>query len=74
MASWSPKGAVFPPLPAPVILGYASPRRLNASGRAVRRLRPERHNPYSITTLRTVIARYLLSLLPHCPFCGSRSG
>jgi SRSO17 transposase len=74
MASWFPKGAVFPPLPAPAILGYASPRQLNASSRAVRRVRPERHNPYSITTLRTVIARYLLGLLPRCPFCGSRSG
>jgi len=74
MASWFPKGAVFPPLPAPAILGYTSPRRPYASGRAVRRVRPERHNPHSITTLRTVIARYLLGLLPRCPFCGSRSG
>jgi hypothetical protein len=48
--------------PAPAILGYALPRR------------PERHHPHSITTLATVIARYLLGLLPRCPFCGSRSG
>ena len=39
-----------------------------------RRVRPERHNPHSIATLRIIIARHLLAQLPHCPFCGSRSG
>ena len=37
-------------------------------------LRPERHNPHSIATLRIVLARLLLRQLPHCPFCGSRAG
>jgi hypothetical protein len=67
-------GAVFPPPPAPVILGYAPPSSPDASSRAVHRVRPERHNPHSIATLKTVIARYLLGLLPRCPYCGSRSG
>jgi len=39
--------------------------------RAARRVRPERHNPYSIATLRIELARWLLRQLPHCPFCGS---
>ena len=48
--------------------------RHKASGRAARRIRPERHNPHSIATLRIIIARYLVGLLPHCPCCGSRTG
>ena len=37
-----------------------------------RRVRPERHNPCSITTLRMAVARQLLGQLPHCPFCGAQ--
>ena len=37
-------------------------------------VRPERHNPHSIATLRIILARLLLRQLPHCPFCGSRAG
>lgn len=45
------------------------------SAREGRRVRPERHNPHSIATLHTVMARLLLQQLPHCPFCGaSQSG
>ena len=51
----------------------APPSRRRTSAREGRRVRPERHNPHSIATLRIVIARYLLGCLPHCPFCGSRS-
>jgi len=45
-----------------------------SSARADRRVRPERHNPNSIATLRMILARQLLGKLPQCPFCGSRSG
>src|SRR5215468_10818500 len=34
------------------------------------RIRPERHNPRSITTLRMVLARYLFGGIAQCPFCG----
>jgi DDE superfamily endonuclease len=47
-------------LPAPGVLGA--------------RVRPERHSPHSITTLRTILARRLAACLPHCPLCGLRSG
>ena len=65
---------VFPPLPAPVILDSLPADRHRTSTRAVRRVRPERHNPYSIATIRISIGRELLKRLPQCPFCGSRSG
>ena len=61
----------FSPLPAPVILNSRPPGRHRSSARAGRRVRPERHNPYSIATLRIELARRLLRQRPHCPFCGS---
>jgi len=64
----------FSPLLAPVILDSLSPGQRRTSARAVRRIRPERHNPHSIATIRTALARELLKRLPQCPFCGSRSG
>jgi hypothetical protein len=63
----------FSPLHTPAMLDYQSPRCRQTSGHAARRARPERHNPNSIATLRSVMARLLLTQLPHCPFCGSRS-
>ena len=72
MASWLPSGAVFPPQPAPAMLDYQPRSRRRTSARAGRRVRPERHNPQSIATLRIAIARQLLQLLPHCPFCGAK--
>ena len=69
-----PSGTVFPPPPASAILDYQPPSRRRTSARVVRRVRPERHNPCSIATLRIVIARQLLQQLPHCPFCGSPPG
>ena len=74
MGSWSPSGTVFPPPPASAMLDYQPPNRRRTSARAGRRVRPERHNPSSIATLRRRIARYLLAQLSHCPFCGSPSG
>jgi hypothetical protein len=38
----------------------------------VARLRPERHNPVSITTIRIAIATALIRQLPCCPFCGPK--
>ena len=56
-------------------LGLRAPQpQRNLPARAVRRVRAERHNPHSIATLRIILARHLLGRLPHCPFCGSRSG
>jgi hypothetical protein len=34
-------------------------------------VRVERHNPWSIATLRQTIARVLLRQLSGCPFCGT---
>jgi hypothetical protein len=34
-------------------------------------VRVERHNPWSIATLRQTIARVLLRQLSGCPFCGA---
>jgi hypothetical protein len=35
-------------------------------------MRPERHNPHSIATLRIVLARSLLTQLCRCPCCGAQ--
>jgi SRSO17 transposase len=71
---WWPNGIVFPPQPASAILDYQRPNCRRTSGHVVRRVRPERHNPRSITSLRIAIARCLLARVPHCPFCGACSG
>jgi hypothetical protein len=54
------------------MLDYQPRSRRKTFARAGRRVRPERHNPSSIATLRIAIARQLLERLPHCPFCGAR--
>src|SRR5258708_28835216 len=72
MGSGWPSGTVFPPLPAPAMLDYQPRSRRRTSAREVRRVRPERHNPSSIPTLRIVLAHQLLRQLPQCPFCGAR--
>ena len=54
------------------MLDYPPRSRRRTSAREVRRVRPERHNPSSIPTLRIVLARQLLRQLPQCPFCGAR--
>ena len=53
------------------MLDYQPPGRRQTSTREGRRIRPERHNPSSIATLRIAIAHQLLGQLPHCPFCGA---
>jgi predicted nucleic acid-binding protein len=53
---------------------YQRPNCRRTFGPAARRVRPERHNPHSITTLRMVLARHLIGQIAQCPFCGSRSG
>src|SRR5271169_4419866 len=63
MGSSSPSGAVFPPLPARVDWNYPSPRSRPSSVLGDRRVRLERHNPWSIATLRQTIARALLRQL-----------
>ena len=42
--------------------------RRGAFGRATLRLRPQRHGPASIATLRAVLATLLLRTLPYCPY------
>src|ERR1700751_4700443 len=69
MASWWQNGAVFPPPHKPVNWSYAPLRFRPTSNPAARRVRAERHNPHSITTLRLRIARSLLGQLSRCPFC-----
>jgi SRSO17 transposase len=64
----------FSPQPTSEMLGYQPRSRRRTSAREARRVRPERHNPCSIATIRIMIARYLLRQLPHCPFCGSPAG
>jgi hypothetical protein len=65
----------FSPPPAPAMLDYQPRSRRRTSAHEGRRVRPERHNPHSITTLRIALARQLLGQLSHCPFCGaSRAG
>ena len=54
------------------MLDYQPRNRRRTSAREGRRIRPERHNPSSIATLRIAIARQLLGQLPHCPFCGGQ--
>jgi hypothetical protein len=53
------------------MLDYQPRSRRKTSAHAGRRVRPERHNPSSVATLRTILARKLLEQLPHCPFCGA---
>jgi hypothetical protein len=59
-----------PPL-APVKWTYPSPKCHATSVLGVRPVRVERHNPWSIATLRQTIARVLLRQLAGCPFCGA---
>ena len=58
---------------AVTMLDYQPRSHRRTSARAGHRVRPERHNPQSIATLRIAIARQLLEQLPHCPFCGGKS-
>ena len=74
MGSWWLSGTVFPPRREPVISDYRSRKYRPTSSPGARRLRPERHTPHSIATLRILIARHLLRQLVHCPVCGSRGG
>jgi hypothetical protein len=73
MGSSLPSGTVFPPQPGSEILDYQPPSGRRTSTREGR-VRPERHNPHSIATIRITIARYLVHQLVYCTFCGSRSG
>ena len=55
------------------MLDYQPRNHCRTSARVGRRVRPERHNPHSVATLRIVIARYLIGLLPQCPCCGAKA-
>src|SRR5215831_1796807 len=68
MVSWWPNGAVFPPRRTPVMWTYPLPPHRRTSALGARRVRAERHNPWSVATLRQIIARILLRQLPSCPF------
>src|ERR1039458_8913623 len=71
MGSWWPRGAVFPPPPEPVNWDYPCPISRRISGRGVLPVRSARHNPWSIATLRRMIAQILLRRLKGCPCCGT---
>lgn len=61
--------SLFPPRLEPLTWTYAPRKFRPTSSPAARRLRAERHNPYSIATLRIRLARFLLKRLTCCPFC-----
>src|SRR5262249_20286663 len=68
---WSPSGPRFPPQdPAPPCrsrhLRY--PKLIDP---AVPPLRPERHVPNSIATMRARLIEALIEHLPRCPCCGA---
>jgi len=68
-ASWRPNAAAFPPLS---LLPSSSPLRYpKASADGAPPVRPERHNPASISTQRRLNARLLVAGLPCCPTCGA---
>ena len=52
-------------------LGLSAPQ-LPSGFRPRSGIRPQRHNPHSIATLRIILARSLLRQLCFCPFCGVR--
>ena len=71
--SWSPRGRRFPPqdhvpprcsrrLPYPIVIDPEEPP-----------LRPERHIPNSIATMRRRLIDALAKRLPRCPCCGARA-
>ena len=68
MGSWSASGNRFPFNPRRLMLDYLSAADSSAglSGHEDRRIRPERHNPHSIATLRIVTAQWLVGQLPQC--------
>ena len=55
------------------MLDYQSRSRRRTSVREDRRVRPERHNPHSIATLRIAVASDLIGQLPQCPYCGAKA-
>ena len=59
---------VFPPQSAPAMLDYQPRSRRRTSAREGRRIRPERHNPHSVATLRITIARQLLQAVAALSF------
>jgi hypothetical protein len=67
MVSSSPREAVFPPQRVWAIADYQRPNSHQNSTPAGR-VRPERHNPSSIATLRIQISRQLLRQLSCCAF------
>jgi hypothetical protein len=54
-----------------LILDY-QPAHASATSGHADRIRPERHNLYSIVTLRILLVGSLLRQLCCCPFCGSQ--
>jgi hypothetical protein len=57
---------------APIDWSYATRNFRPSSNPAAPRARAQRHNPYSIATIRIQLARYLLQRLPCCPICCAR--
>ena len=49
----------FPPLPARAMLDYQPRNGRRTSARVARRVRPERHSPQSIASLRLLLAHHL---------------
>ena len=72
-ASWSPRGRRFPPQD---LVPLRSSRRLSyptAIDPGDPPLRPERHIPNSIATMRIRLINALIKNLPRCPCCGNKA-
>src|ERR687896_2022031 len=70
MRSWSPSAVVFPP--QELAAARRSAKRLaypEVSDPAAPPLRPERHVPTSIASMRTRLIVALVRTLPRCPCC-----
>jgi hypothetical protein len=50
---------------------HQCPKRRRIAGRGALPVRNARHNPWSIATLRMMIAQILLRRLKGCPCCGT---
>ncbi len=66
---YCPRGVRFPPQPQSSAPSQSKSRHKRKAGVRAAPLRPERHTPNSISTIRRLIATALANRLPRCPCC-----
>src|SRR6266478_5920466 len=71
--SWSPKGRRFPPQDLVPPRGSKCLSYPTVTDPEDPPLRPERHIPNSIATMRIRMIDALIKLLPRCPCCGNQA-